>query len=244
MISGQPILPWTKAELDAFSRTFDGHCLTSETARYESACRLYNAMIQNRPDLILQCTSEQDVAKAVKFAQSLVPSVHIKGGGHNLSGLALGHRGITIDVSQLRAVQVNHVAQTVLVQGGCRLSDVDSATSKFHMAVPLGTVSDTGVGGLALGGGLGWLLPRYGLTCDNIEEVRLINADGNLVIANAKTNSDLFWALRGGGGGNYGIVLDFKFSMFPVFNVTAGSAIYELKDLQLVASRLCEINQA
>lgn len=233
---------WNSESIGSFSRSFDGECLTPSAPQYSDACRVFNAMVNRKPALILRCRSAHAVAQAVRFAKERAAHVSIKSGGHNLAGIALNDGGITIDISSLRGVTPDLQTQTVLAQGGSRLGDIDRSTSRVGMAVPLGTVSDTGVGGLALGGGIGWLLPRYGLTCDNIEQIELVTSDGNVVIADEGNNPDLFWALRGGGGGNYGVVTNFRFKLHPVSTVYAGSIVYSMKHLEHVLNILREIN--
>ena len=234
---------WTERDLKLFTSSFEGNVFTSQASGYLSACELFNGMIEKRPALILQCKSYSDVPKAVRFARDHSSGVSIKGGGHNLSGIALNHEGITIDISLLRRAGVIPNKNLVLAQGGCRLGDIDLATSRSGLAVPLGTVSDTGVGGLALGGGIGWLLPKYGLTCDNIEQIELVDHKGEIVHASMEANTELFWALCGGGGGNYGIVTNFTFRAWPILNVLAGSVIFDISEISLAMSALDSINQ-
>lgn len=229
--------------LQKCKRIFKGEIITPVAGNYLSACELYNSMKQFRPTLILRCNTEEDVSTAIKFCSDNVPNVSIKGGGHNLSGVALNNGGVTIDISTLRSVEILPDNEYVRVQGGCRLGDIDSATAKVGKAVPIGTVSDTGIGGLALGGGIGWLLPRYGLTCDNIEQIELIDHKGQAITASSCQEADLFWALRGGGGGNFGVVTNFIFKMHPISNVLAGSVVFKLRDTQAAVNTLRAINQ-
>jgi FAD/FMN-containing dehydrogenase len=234
---------WTSEGLDNFSKSFNGKCLVESASEFEAARSVYNAAVTKRPNLILQCTSQADICQAVKFARSHVQFVSVKGGGHNLAGVALNHEGITIDVSPMRQVEVDLNNNVAIVQGAARLGDIDSKTSQYGVAVPLGTVSDTGVGGLALGGGIGWLMPRYGLTCDNIKEVQLVDSNGDVLVANSSENADLFWGLCGGGGGNYGIVSTFRFNLVPVSTVFAGSILFGVPHADKAFDILSRINK-
>jgi FAD/FMN-containing dehydrogenase len=150
---------------------------------------------------------------------------------------------VTIDISHLRGVSFDSRTRTVRAQGAARLGDIDSVTAQVGLAVPLGTVSDTGVGGLALGGGIGWLLPKYGLTCDNIVEIELVDFRGNTLVVNENLNRELFWGLRGGGGCNFGIVKSFRFNAYPVRDVYAGSVYYPLRETGKVLMILDELSR-
>lgn len=235
---------FTPENLRSFAKSFEGDCILPSSDQFTLACRLYNSMIDRKPALVLRCHSEASISAALRFARQNAGSVSIKSGGHNLSGIALNPGGITIDVSSLRTAQLDESGAFVLAQAGCRLGDIDEITGQVNKAVPLGTVSDTGVGGLALGGGIGWLLPYCGLTCDNIEELELVDHGGNTLVVNENSNADLFWALCGGGGGNFGVVKKFRFRLYPVSEVFGGSVIYKLSDLPLVVEMLDQINSS
>jgi FAD/FMN-containing dehydrogenase len=193
--------------------SFDGTVIGPDHPEYAAARTVWNAMVDKRPGLILRCTSTADVVAAVNVARehALTPSVRC--GGHNVAGKALSDGGLTIDLGGLREVTVDPERHFARVGGGCRLGDVDAATGKHAMIVPAGIMSETGVAGLALGGGIGWFSRKHGLTCDQFAELEVVLASGEVVTASAQENPDLFWALRGGGG-NFGIVTRFTFNTF------------------------------
>ncbi len=211
----------------AFRGRFRGEVIEPQDARYEDARKVYNAMIDRKPRLIAQCVDAADVMTAIQMARENGLKVSIRGGGHNAGGLGICDDGMVIDLAPIRYVRVDPADRTVRVGGGCRWSDVDHATHAFGLAVPSGIVSSTGVGGLSLGGGLGHLTRKYGLTIDNLLSADVVLADGRFVVASADENPDLFWALRGGGG-NFGVVTSFLFQAHPVDMVCAGPMLWEL----------------
>src|SRR5574342_1022157 len=188
---------------------------------YESVRKVYNAMIDKRPALIVRCTDVADVIAAVNYARTNNMLTAIRGGGHNGGGLGTVNDGLVIDLSLMRGVRVDAARRTVRVAGGSVWGDVDHATYPFGLAVPSGFITTTGVGGLTLGGGVGYLTRRYGLTIDNLLEVDMVLADGRLVTASPREHADLFWAVRGGGG-NFGVVTSFLFRGNPVGSVYGG----------------------
>jgi len=194
---------------------------------YEDARQVYNGMISRKPALIARCADVADVMTAIRFAREQEIVASIRGGGHNAGGLGLCDGGLGIDLSPIKYVHVDPASQTVRVGGGCTWADVDHATHAFGLAVPSGVISSTGVGGLTLGGGLGHLTRRHGLTIDNLLAADVVLADGRFVVASAEENADLFWALRGGGG-NFGVVTSFLFQAQPVKMVCAGPMFWEL----------------
>jgi FAD/FMN-containing dehydrogenase len=194
---------------------------------YESARKVYNAMIDKRPGLIARCSDVADVIAAVNFARENGLLLAIRGAGHNGAGLGICDDGLVMDLSHMKGVRVDPVSRTVRVEGGATWGDVDHATHGFGLAVPSGIVSTTGVGGLTLGGGHGYLARKYGLTIDNLVEADVVLADGRLVTASDKNNEDLFWAIRGGGG-NFGVVTSFLFRAQPVKTVYAGPVLWSL----------------
>jgi FAD/FMN-containing dehydrogenase len=207
---------------------FEGSLVGPEDAAYDETRALFNAMIDKRPLLIARCASGDDVGRAIAFARAHDVPLAIHGGGHNGGGLGSVDDGIVADLSPLRSVSVDPGTRTVRVGGGCTWADVDQATQEHGLAVPCGVISTTGVGGLTLGGGTGHLTRGYGLTIDNLLTVRVVLADGQEVTASEDENSDLFWALRGGGG-NFGAVTEFTFTAHPVSDVVGGPTLWPLE---------------
>ncbi|WP_377730321.1 FAD-binding oxidoreductase [Paraburkholderia caffeinitolerans] len=205
-----------------------GEVIEPVDARYDDARRVYNAMISKRPGLIARCADVADVIACVNFAREHGLLLAVRGGGHNGGGLGVCDDGLVIDLSAMRGVHVDPAARTVRVEGGCRLRDVDHATHAFGLAVPAGIISTTGVGGLTLGGGIGHLTRRCGLSIDNLLAADVVLADGSFVTTNEHTHRDLFWALRGGGG-NFGVVTSFEFGLHPVSTVIAGPTLWPLE---------------
>ena len=214
--------------IDQLRTSFRGELVQPTDARYEESRKVYNAMISRKPRLIAYCVDAADVITAVNFGRQQNLKVSIRGGGHNAGGLGICDDGLVIDLSRIKYVHVDPAAQTVRVGGGCTWADVDHATHAFGLAVPSGVISTTGVGGLTLGGGLGHLTRKYGLTIDNLLAADVILADGSFVVASATENSDLFWAIRGGGG-NFGVVTSFLFKGHPVHTVCAGPMLWEME---------------
>jgi FAD/FMN-containing dehydrogenase len=210
---------------DRFKASVRGEVIGPNHARYDSARKVYNAMIDKRPRLIVRCSDVADVIAAVNFAKQNGLLLAIRGGGHNGAGLGVCDDGLVVDLSLMTGVRVDPVSHLVRVEGGARWGDVDHATHAFGLAVPSGIVSTTGVGGLTLGGGHGYLARKYGLTIDNLVEADVVLADGHLVTANDRENEDLFWAIRGGGG-NFGVVTSFLFRAHPVKTVYAGPVLW------------------
>jgi FAD/FMN-containing dehydrogenase len=194
---------------------------------YDAARKVYNAMIDKRPALIARCADVADVITAVNFGRENGLLVSIRGGGHNAGGLGVCDDGLVIDLSFIRYTHVDPETRTVRVGGGCTWGDVDHATHAFDLAVPSGIISTTGVGGLTLGGGLGYLTRKCGLAIDNLIAADIVLADGRFVTADEKQHADLFWALRGGGG-NFGVVASFVFKAHPISTVYAGPMLWEL----------------
>ncbi len=198
-------LPWQSEAMEQeavtqFKGQLRGELIEPTDARYEEARKVYNAMISKKPRLIAFCADVADVMAAVQFGKQQDLKVSIRSGGHNAGGLGICDDGLVIDLSRIKFVHVDPAARTVRVGGGCTWGDVDHATHAFGLAVPSGIISTTGVGGLTLGGGIGHLTRQYGLTIDNLLAADVVLADGKFVVASADENSDLFWAIRGGGG--------------------------------------------
>lgn len=217
--------PAGEAALAQLRANFSGHLIRPHDPTYDEVRQLYNGMIDKRPALIARCLNAQDVIAAVNYGREQGLLIAIRGGGHNGAGLGSCDDGLMIDLSLMRNVQVNPERREVRVEGGCTWNDVDKATHPYGLAVPTGFLSSTGVGGLTLGGGLGYLTRRYGLTIDNLLGVEIVLADGRLVAANAEDNADLFWAVRGGGG-NFGVVTSFLFRGNPVGEQVYGGPIF------------------
>jgi hypothetical protein len=210
---------------------FAGQLIGPGDAEYDEARALFNAMIDKRPALIARCANPQDVASAIAFARSHDLPLAIRGGGHNGGGLGSVDDGVVADLSLLREVTVDPAARTVRVGGGCTWAEVDAATHEHGLAVPCGIISTTGVGGLTLGGGLGHLTRRCGLTIDNLLRAELVLADGQQVVASADENPDLFWAIRGGGG-NFGVVTTFVFRAHPVSTIVGGPTFWPIEEAE------------
>lgn len=213
--------------IEALAARVRGAIVRPGDAEYDSARQVYNAMIDKRPALIVRCVDVADVIAAVDHARVNQMLVAVRGGGHNGGGLGICDDGLVIDLSLMKGVRVDPAACTVRVGGGCVWGDVDHATHAFGLAVPSGFISTTGVGGLTLGGGIGYLTRRYGLTIDNLLSVDVVLADGRFVTADAHTHADLFWGVRGGGG-NFGVVTSFEFRAHPVTTVYAGPTFWPL----------------
>jgi hypothetical protein len=206
-----------------------GELIEPDDTRYDMARRVYNGMIDKKPRLIARCTDVADVIAAVKFGREHKLPLSIRGGGHNAAGSGICDDGLVIDLSLIKYVRVDPQKRTVLVGGGTLWGDVDHATHAFGLAVPAGIISTTGVGGLTLGGGIGHLTRQCGLTIDNLLAADVVLADGRFVTARANENSDLFWALRGGGG-NFGVVTSFLFKAHPIHTVYAGPMLWRMED--------------
>ena len=232
-LDGRPLLlkPGDIADLRAAVR---GELITADQAAYESARRLWNPAFDRKPALIVRCAGAADVRHAVSFSAAHGLLTAVRGGGHSLSGQSGCDRGLVIDVSAMRAVQVDPIARQARVEAGALLGDLDREAQAFGLATPVGTVADTGVAGLTLGGGVGRIGRRFGLTCDNLTAVELVTADGRWLRASAAENPDLFWALRGGGG-NYGVVTSFMLRLHEVApQMFGGELSFPLADARQV----------
>jgi FAD/FMN-containing dehydrogenase len=218
-----------EAMIATFRTGLRGELIEPGDPSYDAVRQVYNAMIQRRPRLIARCADVADVMAAVKFGREQKLLLAIRGGGHNAGGLGVCDDGLVIDLSRMNYVRVDPKKKTVLAGGGALWRDVDHATHAFGLAIPSGIISTTGVAGLTLGGGTGYLTRRYGLTIDNLLAVEMVLADGRFVTASAKENADLFWAVRGGGG-NFGVVTSFLFNAHPVHTVYGGPMFWPMED--------------
>lgn len=205
-----------------------GQLIKPDSNEYDSARKVYNGMIDKYPELIVRCADVADVIATVKYAQENNLLLSIRGGGHNGAGLGMCDGGVVIDLSPMKGIRVDPILKTVRVEGGCTWGELDHATHAFGLAVPSGIISTTGVAGLTLGGGHGYLTRKYGLTIDNLLEADIVMADGRLVTANTENYADLFWAIRGGGG-NFGIVTSFLFKAHPVSTIFGGPMLWNLE---------------
>ncbi|MEV0318278.1 FAD-binding oxidoreductase [Streptomyces sp. NPDC050658] len=204
---------------------FKGRLIGPDDAGYDAARAVYNAMADKRPALVARCTDADDVSQVIRFAREHALPLAVRGGGHHGAGLGTCDGGVVADLSPLKSVEVDPAARTVRVGGGCVWGEVDRATHEHGLATPSGIISTTGVGGLALGGGLGHLTRRFGLSVDNILEAEVVLADGRRVRASADENADLHWAIRGGGG-NFGVVTSFVFRLHELSTVVAGPTFW------------------
>ena len=192
-----------------------GELIRPGDGAYDGARSIWNGMIDRRPALIARCASPEDVAAAVRFAVAQKLPLGVRGGGHGVAGLALAEDGLVVDLSAMREVQVDASAGTVRAQGGATLADLDGATQEHGLAAPLGVVTKTGIAGLTLSGGIGWLRRKHGLSIDSLVEAEVVTAGAEVLTASAERNEDLFWALRGGGG-NFGVVTSFTYRAHPI----------------------------
>jgi FAD/FMN-containing dehydrogenase len=210
-----------------FSARFRGDLLRPGNEGFDAARVVWNAMIDRRPAAIARCRSVDDVQSAIRFARDNDLPIAIRGGGHNAAGLAVCDGGLVIDLRGMRDVVVDPTARTARAGGGATWGDFDTAAAAHGLATTGGLVSTTGIAGLTLGGGLGWLMRSYGMACDNLIGAEVVTADGQVVHASASENPDLFWALRGGGG-NFGVVTTFEFQLHKVSTVLGGALFYPL----------------
>src|SRR5215510_5493921 len=214
-------------QLAELRMTFRGPLLAPHDDGYDQARVVQNGLIDRRPGLIVQCSGTADVIDAVNLARERRLLTAVRAGGHSIAGYGICDDALMLDLSGMRGVWVDPGAETVRLQGGATWGDVDRETQAFGLAVPGGVVSTTGVAGLTLGGGIGWLHRAYGLACDQLRSVEIVTADGQLRRASEAENPDLFWAVRGGGG-NFGIVTTFEYQLHPVSTILGGLVIYPL----------------
>ena len=229
--------------IDDFKADIRGDVLVPGDAGYDEARQIWNAMIDRRPAAIARCRSAQDVVQAVKFARKQNVLVSIQGGGHNIAGNAVCDDGLMIDLSPMKGVKVDPKDRRATVEPGCTLGDFDAAAQAHGLATPLGINSTTGVAGLTLGGGFGWLSRKYGMTVDNLLSAEVVAADGRQVRASSTENDDLFWGLRGGGG-NFGVVTSFEFRLHPVGpEVLSGLIVFPFAEARSVLRQFARFTE-
>ena len=205
----------TSKAIEELKGTIKGNILVPDQPDYEEARQIWNAMIDRRPAVIVQCAQADDVPPVIRFARNNGLELSIRGAGHNIAGNALCDNGVTIDFSRMKNVRVDAGKKRAYVEPGATLANLDEAAQAHGLATPVGINSTTGIAGLTLGGGFGWLTRKYGMTIDNLVSVDMVTAEGKKIRASENDNADLFWAIRGGGG-NFGVVTQFEFQLFPV----------------------------
>lgn len=229
--------------IDAFRAHFAGEVLTPDDADYDDIRQIWNAMIDRRPALIARCTSADDVVRAVDFTREHDLIASVRGGGHNIAGNAVCNDGLLIDLSLMKQVRIDPEARRASVEPGCTLADFDLAAQEHGLATPLGINSTTGVAGLTLGGGFGWLSRKHGMTIDNLLGADVVTADSRQIHASESENPDLFWGLRGGGG-NFGIVTRFEFQLHPVGpEVLSGLIVFPFEQAGAVIQQFADFTQ-
>ena len=216
-------------DVEQFTAKVDGQVLLPADTGYHEARKVWNGMVDKHPGLIARCTGTKDVVACVNFARDHELLVSVRGGGHNYAGKAVCEGGLMIDLSLMKNADVDSNKQRVRAQAGLRLGELDRETQKFGLATTLGVNTDTGIAGLTLGGGYGWLASKYGLACDNLVAAEIVTADGSIIEANAEQYDDLFWGLRGAGA-NFGVVTTFEYKLHPVDTVLGGLIIYPLSE--------------
>jgi FAD/FMN-containing dehydrogenase len=217
--------------------TIKGSVLVPDDPGYEEARQVWNAMINRRPAVIVQCAQAEDVPSAIRFARKNGLQLSIRGAGHNIAGNALCDNGVTIDFSRMKNVRVDAEKRRAYVEPGATLADLDEAAQAHGLATPVGINSTTGIAGLTLGGGFGWLTRKYGMTVDNLVSVDMITSEGKKIRAGENDNADLFWAIRGGGG-NFGIVTQFEFQLFPLGpEIVAGLIVFPFNQAKQILTK-------
>ncbi len=225
--SSTPIAGLEKTDIETLKASLQGELLQPDDDGYDSARRVWNGMINRKPALIVRCAGVADVIHAVNFARPHHLLVSVRGGGHNLAGNAVCDGGIVVDLSRMKGIQVDPVKRTVWAEAGLTLGEFVREIQAFGLGTTVGVVSTTGLSGLTLGGGIGWLMGKYGLAIDNLLAVDLVTADGQVVRASASEHPDLFWGVRGGGG-NFGIVTAFQFQLHSVGPLLGGMVVHPL----------------
>lgn len=225
--------PLEEAAVREFAANLRGELIRPEDDDYDAARAVFNGMVDRHPALIARCAGVADVIQGVSFARTHSQLLSVRGGGHSVAGNAVCDGGVMLDLSPMKGMRVDPERQTAQAQAGLTLGEFDLETQQFGLATTLGVVSMTGIAGLTLGGGLGWLNGKYGLACDNLISADVVTADGRMLTANAEENEDLFWGIRGGGG-NFGVVTSFKYQLHPVGPVLAGGLSYPMAEAREV----------
>ena len=232
----------SKAAIEQLARGLSGQLLRPGETGYDAARTIWNAMVDKRPAMIARCAGASDVRRSVDFARDHGLLLSVRGGGHNVAGNAICDGGLMIDLSSMSGIRVDAQQRTVRADGGCTWRDLDRETAAFGLATTGGIIPATGIGGLTLGGGLGWLMRKHGLSCDNLLSADVVLASGQLVTASSTENSELFWGLRGGGG-NFGIVTSFQYRLHPVDQVLGGMVVHPLERARDVLGYLREFTK-
>jgi FAD/FMN-containing dehydrogenase len=217
----------TTAYVMSLAERLSGQLLTPQDAGYDVARKIHNGLIDKRPALIVRCLNTADVVDAVNTARDAGLELSVRGGGHNVAGKAVTEGGLMVDLSLMKGIHADPIGHAVRAQGGVTVRELDRATATFGLAVPSGVVSSTGIAGLTLGGGLGWLMGRYGMAIDNLLSAEVVLATGEVATASEAENPDLFWAIRGGGG-NFGVATSFELQAHPVASVLSGPVLHTL----------------
>jgi FAD/FMN-containing dehydrogenase len=214
-------------ELDKFASALRGNLIRLDDQDYNTVRKVWNGLIDKRPALIARCADAADVIACVRFAREHDLVISIRGGGHSAAGRAVCEKGLMIDLSPMKGIQIGFEARTARAEPGLRLGEFDGKTQTFGLATTLGVASDTGIAGLTLGGGYGWLNGKHGLACDNVLAVDVVTAEGRRVTASSEENADLLWGMRGAGA-NFGVVTSFRYQLHPVGPVLGGLVLYPL----------------
>jgi FAD/FMN-containing dehydrogenase len=236
--------PNYKQDLDQFRSAIKGKLVLPEDSNYNEVRKIWNAMIDRRPAIFVQCSGAGDVQQAIAFGRKHGLQLSIRGAGHNIAGNALSDGGLVIDLSTLKKVSIDSEKKRAIVDPGATLHDFDEAAQKFGLATPVGINSTTGIAGLTVGGGFGWLTRKYGLTVDNLLSAEVVTADGEKRTVNNKENPDLFWAIRGGGG-NFGVVTKFEFQLHPVGpEILAGLMVFPFQQAKQVLQKYSKFTES
>jgi len=231
------------AALRSLAASLRGRLVRLGDDTYDEARAVWNAAIDRRPAVVVRCADAADVQQAIEFARTHGLAIAVRGGGHGFAGRATCDGGLVVDCSPMKEVVVDAERRTVRVGAGCTLAELDEATQRFGLATPMGTAPPTGIAGLTLGGGLGWIMGKHGLACDNLMAADVVTADGRRLRASADEHPDLLWGLRGGGG-NFGVVTTFEFQLHPVTTVYGGAVTYPSSEARTVLRRYREFTQA